>query len=124
MFPMTVEWFGLPDERKTANVQLTYRLKGLTNDQLRQVWLSQIVPLIEGLALHIPAHYDAATDTYVLDFHLPCAFDEQEKRWELDQPVSWDDVIRRWKKRGPWNERLVECLQSGRRSMDAMRVAA
>jgi ring-1,2-phenylacetyl-CoA epoxidase subunit PaaA len=124
MFPMTVEWFGLPDDRKTRHIQLAYRLKGKTNDQLRQTWLAQIVPLVEELGLHIPAHYDDAEQRYVLDFHLPCAFDEQEKHWHLDQPVSWDDVIARWKARGPWNERLVDLLQSGRRSMDAMRVTA
>ena len=36
MFPLTVEWFGLPDSLKQHNTQLDYRLKGLTNDQLRQ----------------------------------------------------------------------------------------
>ncbi|MEA2252123.1 MAG: ring,2-phenylacetyl-CoA epoxidase subunit PaaA [Solirubrobacteraceae bacterium] len=124
MFPMTVEWFGLPDDRKTGNLQLDYRLKGRTNDELRALWLGQIVPLVESMDLHIPAHHDAAQERYVLDFHLPCAFDPEAKRWDLDEPVSWDDVIRRWKGRGPWNERLVECLQSGRKSLDAMRVAA
>ena len=35
MFPMTIEWFGLPDDMKRHSGQLDYRLKGLTNDQLR-----------------------------------------------------------------------------------------
>src|SRR5439155_329284 len=34
MFPLTVEWFGLPDNLKQHSTQLDYRLKGLTNDQL------------------------------------------------------------------------------------------
>src|SRR5262249_49768569 len=75
MFPMTVEWFGLPDNLKTGSNQLRYRLKGKTNDQLRQQWLSQVVPLMEQLEFKVPAHYDEQTDSYVLDFPLPCRFD-------------------------------------------------
>ena len=52
MFPMTVEWFGLPDSMKRHSGQLAYRLKGLTNDQLRQVWMSSTVPLCEQLGLN------------------------------------------------------------------------
>src|SRR5881398_1723651 len=40
MFPLTVEWFGLPDNLKMHSKQLDYHLKGKTNDQLRQWWLS------------------------------------------------------------------------------------
>ncbi|MDQ6920967.1 MAG: phenylacetate-CoA oxygenase subunit PaaI, partial [Candidatus Dormibacteraeota bacterium] len=44
MFPLTVEWFGLPDSLKMHSTQLDYRLKGKTNDQLRQWWMSLVVP--------------------------------------------------------------------------------
>ena len=40
MFPMTLEWFGLPDEMKRHTEQIEYGMKGSTNDQLRQTWLS------------------------------------------------------------------------------------
>jgi len=124
MFPMTVEWFGLPDSLKTHDTQLEYRLKGRTNDQLRQEWLAQVVPLAEKLGLQVPAHQAAESGAYVLDFHLPCAFNEEAKRWQLETPVGWDDVIRRWKARGPRNRELVEILQSGHRSLEALRRAA
>ena len=39
--PDDVEWFGLPDDRKRHSGQLDYKLKGLTNDQLRQVWMER-----------------------------------------------------------------------------------
>jgi ring-1,2-phenylacetyl-CoA epoxidase subunit PaaA len=120
MFPMTVEWFGLPDSLKTANSQLRYRLKGKTNDQLRQEWLGQVVPLMERLGFHVPAHHDAEFDTYVLDFPLPCRFDAAAKLWDFDDPCTWDDVLVRWRGRGPWNERLVSYLQSGRLGLDAL----
>jgi ring-1,2-phenylacetyl-CoA epoxidase subunit PaaA len=124
MFPMTVEWFGLPDHLKTHDTQLEYHLKGLTNDQLRQRWLAQVVPLVTELGLTVPAHHDASRQAYVLDFHLPCAFDEEAKRWALDTPVAWQDVISRWKRRGPRNQELIGVMQSGRRGLQALRRAA
>lgn len=124
MFPMTVEWFGLPDDLKTHDTQLEYRLKGRTNDELRQEWLAQVVPLAGRMGLHVPAHRDPDSGAYVLEFHLPCAFDEGAKRWDLETAVSWDDVIRRWKARGPRNRELVEILQSGHRSLEALRSTA
>src|SRR5256714_8636079 len=51
MFPLTVEWFGLPDSIKTHSTQLDYRLKGQTNDQLRQWWLSLVVPYCEEIGV-------------------------------------------------------------------------
>src|SRR6478736_1921533 len=44
MFPLTVEWFGLPDTLKHNTSQLTYGLKGSSNDTLRQQWLATAVP--------------------------------------------------------------------------------
>src|SRR3989442_223457 len=54
MFPLTVEWFGLPDSIKTHSTQLDYRLKGKTNDQLRQWWLSLVVPFCEENCVRVP----------------------------------------------------------------------
>jgi ring-1,2-phenylacetyl-CoA epoxidase subunit PaaA len=124
MFPMTVEWFGLPDSLKTANNQLRYRLKGKSNDELRQEWLGQVVPLMERLGFYVPAHFDDATGMYVLDFPLPCTFDAEAKVWDFDDPCDWNDVLKRWRGRGPWNEKLVGILQSGRAGLDELRGAA
>ncbi len=115
MFPMTIEWFGLPDELKRHSGQLDYRLKGLTNDQLRQVWMSSTVPLCEQLGLDAPAHWDAEKEEYVLDYPFPCHYDAQEKRWHFDEgQISWDTVFERWKARGPMNETYVESIQRSR----------
>jgi ring-1,2-phenylacetyl-CoA epoxidase subunit PaaA len=120
MFPMTVEWFGLPDDRKRHSGQLEYRLKGLTNDQLRQVWMQSTVPLCESLGLEVPAHKDEATDTYVLDFPFPCPYDPTEKRWLFEEgQITWDAVFERWKARGPMNERYVESLRGSRAQVAA-----
>jgi len=115
MFPMTLEWFGLPDELKRHSDQLTYRLKGKSNDELRQVWMSATVPLCEGIGIEVPAHHDATKNEYVIDYPFPCQYDPAAKRWLFDEPLTWDQVFDRWKARGPMNERYVEMLQGAYR---------
>jgi ring-1,2-phenylacetyl-CoA epoxidase subunit PaaA len=114
MFPIAVEWFGLPDDKKKHDDQLEYRIKGKSNDELRQDWLSRAMPLVNELDLDVPAHYDEERDEYALDYEFPVAFDEAEKEWRYDEPISWDDVIDRWRSRGPANEKYVNLIQSGK----------
>lgn len=113
MFPFGIEWFGLPDDQKQHDDQLEYRIKGKTNDELRQDWLSRTLPLMNELDLDVPAHHDEEDDEYVIDYDFPVAFDEENKNWRYDEPVSWDDVIDRWRARGPANEKYVNMIQSG-----------
>ena len=115
MFPMTIEWFGLPDDMKRHSGQLDYKLKGLTNDQLRQVWMASTVPLCEQLGLDAPAHWDEEKGEYVLDYPFPCQYNEEEKRWMFEEgEISWDTVFKRWKGRGPMNEIYGESVQRSR----------
>lgn len=119
MFPMTIEWFGLPDDMKRHSGQLDYKLKGLTNDQLRQVWMASTVPLCEELGLDAPAHWDEEQKKYVLDYPFPCQYSEEEKRWLFEEgEISWDTVFERWKGRGPMNEAYVESIQRSRGDVD------
>ncbi|HLH71569.1 MAG TPA: Phenylacetic acid catabolic protein [Candidatus Dormibacteraeota bacterium] len=113
MFPLTVEWFGLPDHIKTHSTQLDYRLKGKTNDQLRQWWLSLVVPYCEEIGIRVPAHREVhdGAETWVLEYPFPCTFDPEAKRWDFSDPCSWDDVLRRWRARGPRNAEMVAALQ-------------
>jgi ring-1,2-phenylacetyl-CoA epoxidase subunit PaaA len=111
MFPMTLEWFGLPDDRKRHSDQLTYRLKGKTNDQLRQTWMAATVPLCESIDIQVPAHWDAARQEFLIDYPFPCQYDPEAKRWLFEQPLTWDQVFERWKARGPMNTRYVEMVQ-------------
>jgi ring-1,2-phenylacetyl-CoA epoxidase subunit PaaA len=121
MFPMAVEWFGLPDDRKRHSGQLEYKLKGLTNDQLRQTWMDATVPLCESLGLKAPAHYDEEKGEYVLDYPFPCQYDPDERRWLFDEgEISWEAVFDRWKGRGPKNKDYVEMLQEGRTFRDQL----
>ena len=112
MFPMTVEWFGLPDDMKRHSGQLDYRLKGLTNDQLRQVWMSSTVPLCESIGIRVPAHHDEQSGQYVLDYPFPCEYHDAAKHWDFDGGlISWDQVFERWKRRGPMNEYYVGSIR-------------
>ncbi len=118
MFLLSVEWCGLPDRLKKHGEQLDYGFKGQSNDALRQTWMASTVPLCEALQLTVPAHYDAEQKQYVIDCAFPSQFDAQAKRWLLeDGPCSWDEVMQRWKARGPMNEEFVSMVQRGKREM-------
>ncbi|WP_338019149.1 Phenylacetic acid catabolic protein [Salsipaludibacter albus] len=114
MFVLTLEWFGLPDDLKKHGGQLSYGLKGQTNDQLRQTWMSATVPFAEKHDFDVPAHLDEESGEYVIDCAFPMAFDPEKKEWDHGKgEVSWDDVIDRWRAKGPANERFVTSLQRG-----------
>ena len=124
MFILTLEWFGLPDERKTQTIQLEYGFKGKSNDALRQDWMAAVVPFMEELGVGVPAHLDEAAGRYAIDCPFPARFDAEAKRWLLDEgPVGWDEVIVRWRARGPMNESYVEKLQRGYRTSPFRRAA-
>jgi ring-1,2-phenylacetyl-CoA epoxidase subunit PaaA len=101
-------------------------MKGSTNDELRQTWMSTAVPLCEQHGIEVPAHYDEASETWMIDAPFPCAFDEEEKRWDFDSgEITWDQVMERWKRRGPANQEFVEQLQRGYKQLSAaLEVAA
>jgi 1,2-phenylacetyl-CoA epoxidase catalytic subunit len=120
MFILTLEWFGLPDERKRHGIQLEYGFKGKTNDELRQAWMGEVVPFMEEVGLEVPAHWDDDEQRWVIDCPFPARFDEEGKQWLLDDgPISWDEVMLRWKARGPMNTAYVTRLQRGYRSQVA-----
>jgi ring-1,2-phenylacetyl-CoA epoxidase subunit PaaA len=120
MFLMALEFFGVADNLKSRSAQLDYKLKGKTNDELRQKWLSTCVPFCESIGVKVPAHYDAESEKYVLDVPFPCQFDAENK-WLYDQPDTWDNVITRFKKRGPFNQEFVARIQKGKQELEALR---
>jgi ring-1,2-phenylacetyl-CoA epoxidase subunit PaaA len=125
MLPLTLEWFGLPDDLKTQTVQLDYGFKGQSNDQLRQTWMSTAIPFLDSLGLESPVHLDEAKGKYAIDYAFPCRFDPDGKRWLFDEgQIEWLDdgsgresVMKRWRARGPMNDEFVEILQRGHRQV-------
>ncbi len=120
MFVMTLEWFGLPDDLKRHKEQLGFGLKGKSNDTLRQEWMSTAVPFCQSIGIDVPAHLDEESGAYAIDMPFPVEFDEEEKRWLLeDGAITWDQVLTRWKRRGPSNQEFVSQLQAGYRNLQA-----
>jgi ring-1,2-phenylacetyl-CoA epoxidase subunit PaaA len=111
MFILTLEWFGLPDAQKRHGIQLEYGFKGKSNDRLRQDWMEAVVPFMNEVGLEVPAHHDG--ERWVIDCDFPRAFDEESKSW--GEEISWEDVMVRWKGRGPMNVDYVTRLQKGYR---------
>ncbi|MBW3553356.1 MAG: phenylacetate-CoA oxygenase subunit PaaI, partial [Gemmatimonadetes bacterium] len=121
---MTIEWFGLPDELKRHSDQLDYRLKGMTNDELRQTWMASTVPLCESIGIDVPAHYDEQKGAFELDYPFPCQYDAGAKHWDFAAgEISWDDVFARWKGRGPMNERYVEAVRKSHMNVNRLMAA-
>jgi ring-1,2-phenylacetyl-CoA epoxidase subunit PaaA len=121
MFPMVMEWFGLPDDKKKHTEQLSYGIKGSSNDTLRQIWLSTGVLFCQEVGLALPVHWDESAQKYELDYPFPCEFDAQEKHWLMDEgEIGWDQVQKRWKARGPKNEEFVERIQRGHKELQKM----
>ncbi|HEV2654337.1 MAG TPA: Phenylacetic acid catabolic protein, partial [Ktedonobacteraceae bacterium] len=115
MFLLTVEWFGLPDNLKKHGEQLDYGFKGHSNDELRQIWMTTAVPLCDELHLKVPAHFDEAQQKYIVEDPFPAHFDAENRCW--GEACTWQDVIQRWKARGPANEQFVAMIQRGKREM-------
>jgi 1,2-phenylacetyl-CoA epoxidase catalytic subunit len=117
MFILTLEWFGLPDSQKKHSEQLEYGFKGKSNDELRQTWMAAVVPFMEEIEIEVPAHFDEGEGRYAIDCPFPARFDEERREWLLDDgPVGWDEVLGRWRGRGPMNRDYVETLQRGYRT--------
>ena len=76
MFILTLEWFGLPDERKRHGIQLEYGFKGKSNDELRQDWMGEVVPFMDEIGIEMPAHFD-------------------DERWSIDCPFPARSTRRR-----------------------------
>ncbi len=121
MFILTLEWFGLPDERKKHGIQLEYGFKGKSNDELRQTWMAAVVPFMDEVGVDVPAHWDEQAERWVVD----CPFPARVRRGDEDVAARRrpDLVGRRdgpLEGRGPMNEAYVARLQKGYRQRMAV----
>ena len=97
-FPLCASWFGLPDDLKTRPDQQKYRIRGGTNDEMRQIWLSRVVPYSESVGIKIPAHYDAELGKFVLDYEAPIRLNEETRTWDYNDTMSWEEQLKIWKR--------------------------
>lgn len=114
MFMLTLEWFGLPDNQKLHNEQLGYGFKGRSNDELRQAWMAKVVPFCREVGIDVPAHFDEQDGKWIIDAPFPARFDAASKTWYYEEgAIGWDEIIKRWKGRGPMNQEYVDTMQRG-----------
>jgi ring-1,2-phenylacetyl-CoA epoxidase subunit PaaA len=72
---------------------------------------------MDEVGIDVPAHWDEDAQRWAIDCPFPARFDAEAKRWLLDEgAISWDEVIERWKGRGPMNVEYVTRLQKGYRA--------
>ena len=114
LFPMSASWFGTPDGMKKRTDQLTYRIRGLTNDELRQQWLNEVVPFCESLGIRVPAHFNAEQGRYVLDYEEPVSLAPVSRTWDLEHRTTWEEKFANWKKGGPIKRSGIERIQNER----------
>lgn len=96
-FPLCAAWFGVPDEMKKRTDQLVYKIRGASNDQMRQKWLSQVVPFSESVGIQVPAHFDEEAGKFVLNYEPPIHLDEQTRKWDYNRQITWKEQFRIWK---------------------------
>jgi ring-1,2-phenylacetyl-CoA epoxidase subunit PaaA len=97
LWPHGVEWFG-PENRQSTHVQniIDYGLRSMTNDEMRYEWYDQVIPKVEDLGLEIDAHRD----------------EDERGGWQVGYQPDWDEVLRRFKQRGPNLDEYMEILKS------------
>lgn len=110
-FPLCVGWFGMPDELKKRTDQLAYKIRGASNDEMRQKYLSRIVPFAEEVGLRVPAHRDPSTGRYVLDFKPPIHLDEATRKWDYGRQITWEQQLAIWKRGSPHKHGSIRRLQ-------------
>jgi len=111
MFPHGVTWFGLPDWKKTRTGQLDYKVRGWSNDTMREMWLQSACKFAEEVGLTVPAHFDEEQGKYVLDCPFPMMCDVEKREWIWEE-AEWADTINQLKHDGPLNPSAHARLQS------------
>jgi ring-1,2-phenylacetyl-CoA epoxidase subunit PaaA len=110
-FPLCAAWFGMPDHLKKRTDQIAYKIRGNSNDEMRQKWLSRVVPFSEDVGIKVPAHFDQAAGKYVLDYEPPIHLDEETRRWDYTKRMSWDEQLAVWKRGSFWKVPAIRRVQ-------------
>ena len=98
-FPIMLAFFGPAQEDPVrAELLQRWRIKPRTNEEIRQQWLTKIVPVLGGFNLSLP---DPAL-----------ALDAETGRWAYTEP-DWREVKRVIDGQGPASERRRELVRQG-----------
>lgn len=99
--PRLLAYFGPPDsDTYQDNAMFRFGLKVESNDTLRQLWLTKIIPIFEELGVHV----DPSLARY----------DDERGKWTY-VPTDWTEVKRMLKEGGPrrndWRAMIVASLE-------------
>ena len=98
-FPIMLAFFGpTQEDPQRAELLQRWRIKPRTNEEIRQQWLTKIVPVLEGFGLRMP------------DERL--ALDAETGTWSYTEP-DWLEVKRVIDGHGPASERRRELVRQG-----------
>ncbi|MBS4730334.1 phenylacetate-CoA oxygenase subunit PaaI [Mycobacterium sp. SM1] len=111
LFPHGMSWFGVTDDRKKRSGQLTFRIRGRSNDEMRQVWLRELLEWANSAGIDIPAHYDSASGNVVADVSFPATCDPERRVWN-EGSATWEETLAQWKQGAPGYRKCIERLQS------------
>ena len=86
--------------------------------------MAAVVPFMDEMGIEMPAHLDEESGAYVVDCPFPAAFDGEKREWDLGAaPITWDEVLVRWRAHGPMNRDYVKTIQRGYRTMHDLAAA-
>lgn len=102
LFPHGITWFGLPDHLKTRRGQLDYRIRGWSNDTMREMWLKSACAFAKSVGFSVPARFDEEAKTWRLTCPYPMRCDVPSRTWIWEQ-AGWDETIEQLKHGGPLN---------------------
>ncbi len=102
LFPHGTTWYGLPDDRKTRTGQLKFRIRGWSNDTMRDMWLQSACKFLAAIGIDMPARYDEEAKRWELTCAYPMLCDPETRTW-IPQEADWDDVVAQLKAGGPMN---------------------
>ena len=112
--PRLLAYFGPPDsETYRSNPMYKFGLKVRSNDELRQQWLTKIIPVFQELGIHVDPQL--------------ASFDEERQEWDYAAP-DWVETKRIIKEGGPryeyWRSHVASSLERNATYRDVARRAA
>ena len=110
IFPFGVMWFGKPDNLKTRPEQLTYRVRGWSNDFMREKWLQSTCAFLNRLGADFPAEFDAQSKRWVLTMPYPMLYDADTYTWSGEQ-CSHEEYWKHSRRGGPMRPCAYERLR-------------
>lgn len=110
LFPHGMSWFGVTDDRKKRTGQLTFRIRGSSNDHMRRIWLKEVAEWAQRAGIDVPVNRDEHTGQYVADCPFPAVCDPEGRRW-FSERATWEETLAQWKAGAPGHKERIERLQ-------------